>query len=238
MNDMRYGYSASIVTLHLLLAASAASAQQAPPTQRLSGIVLSSTGSSFVIVDKDGNEIPVAIKSDTSFTNNRAQVPITEVIKPGMEVRVYLASAGVASEVQARGQVSGLNLNQLRAFMRSTREEWAIIAPKIERVLALRRQAEGRSTNSNNGNNGNNANNAAANPNLPTQENPVRVLLKSLQASLWSATPNDQEMQANLDKLRAMRAKSRAELAQARRELTELLTRKQEMLLVVEGILE
>lgn len=238
---MRTRYFVSATILHILLAAGGAFAQQSPQPQRLSGIVLSATASSFVIVDRDGQEIPLAIKSDTSFTANKVEAPFSEVVKRGMEVRCYLASAGVVSQVQARGQASGLNPNQLRAFMGATREEWAILAPKIERVVALRRQAEGRSSSSsNNGNNGNNGNggNNNGDPNLPLQENPVRVLLKSLQAQFWTPAPVGSEVQANLDKLRAIRAKTRADLAQARRELTELVTPKQELLLVIEGILE
>src|SRR4051812_37275451 len=110
---MRTTHCVSIITLQILLAASAAIAQPAPQSQRLGGIVLSSTGASFVIVDNNGNEITLTTKPDTAYTSNRVAVPAADVIKPGMEVRCSMVSPAVVGEVQARGQAQGLNPNQL-----------------------------------------------------------------------------------------------------------------------------
>ena len=206
-----------------------AQAQSDQPPQRVSGIVLASTGSTVTLVDKSGMEIPLTINSTTTYIANKAEAGFADVVKPGMNVRCYLASPGVAGQLMARGFADQLSTSQLRAFMRCTDDEWTVISARIDKVRLLQRQADGRDPNNGN-NSGDNGQRAV--------ENPVLMLLKSLQTAYWTSGPSGTEYKANLDSLRDLRAKARAELAAARRELTELVTPKQELLLVLQGILE
>jgi hypothetical protein len=222
-----------VIALFSVCIARPATAQAQPdqPPQRVSGIVLGSTASTVTLVDKSGTEIPLTINASTTYSANKSEAGFGDVVKPGMNVRCYLASPGVAGQLIARGFADQLSTSQMRSFMHCTDDEWAIIAPRIEKIRVLQRLADGRGNNNGNGNN--NGDNGQA-----SSDSAVRALLKSLQTSYWTSGPAGTEYKANLDSLRDLRAKTRSDLLAARRELTEIVTPKQELLLVLQGVLE
>ena len=69
-------------------------------------------------------------------------------------------------------------------------------------------------------------------------QNPVRDLRQRLESAYFDQSIPADELHAQLNALREARAKTRVELASARTELTEVLTARQEVLLVVAGVLE
>jgi anthranilate phosphoribosyltransferase len=72
----------------------------------------------------------------------------------------------------------------------------------------------------------------------PLVRNPVRELRQTLQSAYFEQSLSPEQLQAKLTALRDARAKSREELAAARKALTEVVTVRQEVLLVASGILE
>jgi len=226
-------------TLMLMAALSGgrASAQnQNSPT--INGIVVGSAAdkSSFSIVDRSGAAITLNVSGNTSYQSNRVEVKAAEVIRFGMEIRATAAPDGSVAQVTARGITSQLNVVQLQPFLGATDAEWAVLKPKIEKVQALRRIAESRATNSNDGNNNGNNNGNGNNP--PPPKNPVQDLQRDLNSAFFDRAAAIPQLMNTLAQLRQTQARSRDELELARRNLAELTTTRQEVLLVIMGILE
>jgi hypothetical protein len=186
----------------------------------------------FSIVDKTGAVLALSVTQNTSYQENKAEVSPSQVIRFGMDVRGTYAPDGSAEQVTARGITSQLNVAQMQAFLDVTDEEWTILKPKIERVQALRKIAESRATNATqNGNNGN------GNGNAPSK-NPVQDLQKNLSRAFFDQSLSPAQLRTSLLNLRDKQAQARQDLDQARKELADLLTTRQEVLLVLMGVLE
>lgn len=221
-NSRRFSTRWTNFVLAVLLLSAFVQAQntQAPS---ISGVVVSGLGDggSFTIVDKTGNMTTLATGPSTSFIFNKAPAGLTDVVRFGMDIKGTLAANGSLAEVTTKGVATQLNLAQIPAFLGASEAEWTVLRPKIEKIQALQRAAEGKGSN----NNGT----AAARPNA------VQITLKQLQDSFFHQSPN---LVNQLMALRAEKAKVAAELVAARNDLTALLTARQEALLVIMGILE
>ncbi len=196
------------------------------------GIVLSAHGDgSFVIVDRSGMQTKLKVSPETSFQFNRNASTYTEVIKIGANVRGTFTPAGQVMQVSSNGQPGQLRVSQLQVFLGATDEEWSLLKAKIDRIESLRREAEGQGG----GNNGNGGN-GGANGNQP-QYSRVQALHHSLQGAFFAGASSD-ELKQNLSALRDARVRAREALQNAQRELIDLVTPRQESLLVVMGILD
>lgn len=203
-----------------------ARAQEQRAQNRTFGIVLATDGNrmGFTLLDKAGNEQPIRLTQSTSLLNNKGE-PSTfdEVVKLGWFVRCVLGDDGSVTEITLRGQATQVLPGQLRALLRVTDEEWAVIGPRIDHIRELQRVAESRAAEMGGGS---------------TAGQAAKSVWTELQASVWDSHPSSTKIEENLRTLRELKARAKEDLAQARRELTELLTPRQELLLVMQGVLE
>jgi hypothetical protein len=110
-------------------------------------------------------------------------------------------------------------------------EEWKVLSPKVEKVMTAQ-------TNSRGGGGfggGRGGRGGGGGDQQPTT--PVATASRDLRQALENNAPAE-ELTKKLAAYREARAKAREELAAAQKELKELLTAKQEVTLVVEGMLE
>lgn len=151
--------------------------------------------------------------------------------------------------------------DQLRVRLGATEEEWKVLQPRIEKVQTLQRQARGgmrgmtgfggfggRSRygrRSSSEDSGSTATPATRTPPAPTNRDgtpreltDIEKKTTALSEVLKKEAPTSAEITEALTALRAARAKSQQELAQARKELQEIVTPKQEAMLVLMGTLE
>jgi hypothetical protein len=129
----------------------------------------------------------------------------------------------------------------------TTDDEWKAIQPKLDKVLELQFQSRmggmrgmfgGRGGRGGQGGQGaqGGAATAAGTPTTPT--NPVAAATTDLRNVLDNKDAKPEEIKAKLTALRDARAKSKEELTKAQADLKELLTQRQEAVLVNMGMLE
>ncbi len=229
---MKYGI---IVVLAQLICVGLTSAQNQVNNRTINGTIvrIGEDRTSFSLVDRSGVVTVLKVSPGTTYQSNRVEVGFTEAVKFGMEVRCTPAGDGSVTNVDARGITSNLNVRQLQHFMSASEAEWAILQPKIERIEQLQRIAEGGGGGNNNGGNNARNNTASAAP-----QNQIRTIENALQSSFFDTRISSGQLISNLGALRDARARARADLASARRDLVELLTPRQEALLVLMEILE
>lgn len=121
-------------------------------------------------------------------------------------------------------------------------DEFAVIQPKIEKVMDLQRQSAGGGGmgmifgGGRGGPGGGGGGRGGRGPG-GGDDSPVSVARRDLQKSV-EANAGPDELKAKMAALRDARAKGREELTKAQQELRELLTMKQEAALVMMGMLE
>ncbi len=125
--------------------------------------------------------------------------------------------------------------NGIKDQLGATAEEWQVLQPKIEKVMTAQRETRGGFGMTGGRRGGGGADNT------PRTEQPQSAVAKA-SAELRTAlekkdTPADQ-IQQKLTALRDARAAARTELEAAQKELKELLTARQEAVLVSMGMLE
>lgn len=222
----------------LMMTAHAMAQNQNQGAPSFNGIVVGADAQNhrFSVVDKNGAVAWLAVTGNTSFQQNKTDVNASEVIRFGMEVRGTFAADGSVEQVTARGITSQLNVAQMRAFLGVNDEEWAVLKPKIEKIQALRKIAESKATSA--GQNGNSGNGNGNGNNPPPPKNPVMDLQRNLNAMFFNQASSAGQLQASLETLRNRQASARDELSLARKNLTDLITTRQEVLLVLMGVLE
>ncbi len=145
--------------------------------------------------------------------------------------------------------------DMLRERLGATEEEWKVLQPRIEKVQTLQRQSRGsirgmmgfagfggRSRSSRGPRDAGDkpsSTSPEAKPATPTRErSEIEKKTTALGEILRKEAPTPAEITTALTELRAARAKSKKELTQARKELQEIVTPKQEAMLVMMGTLE
>jgi hypothetical protein len=211
----------------VLLFAGAAVAQQSQDQKpdHITGIVLGvESRVRFYIVDKNGNQTAISLTVPTTYTLNNQNASFDDVVKPGNVVRCMYDEEGRVNQILFRGQANQLDTKQMRPFLGFSDSEWEVISARIDHIKQLQRTIEGRSTGSNNGSS--------------SDENPIRTEMKALQTAFWDTHQSSTDIENGLKNLRLLKARARADLEKARQELTELVTPRQEVLLVLQGILD
>ena len=118
---------------------------------------------------------------------------------------------------------------RIKADLGVTDDEWKVLQPRIEKVSTLRRAGDsGRGGFSRGGDS-----NRSSEP-----QSPVAKASEDLRNVTRNKEAPAAEVTAKLAALREARAKAKAELAAAQKELVEVLTPKQEAVLVSMGMLE
>lgn len=120
-------------------------------------------------------------------------------------------------------------LDRIKEQLGATDDEWKVLQPKIEKVMDAQMAGFGGGFGRRGGNNG--GDNAPPPTPIQKASQDLRTLLENKDAS-----PDD--IKAKLAALREARAKSKADLEAARKDLKEVLTQRQEAVLVTNGMLE
>lgn len=123
---------------------------------------------------------------------------------------------------------------RMKEALGASDDEFAVIQPKIEKVMDLQRQSGGGMGMLFGGGRGPGGRGGRG---PGGDESPISAARRELQKSV-EANAGPDELKAKMASLRAARAKGREELTKAQQELRELLTMKQEAALVMMGMLE
>lgn len=124
-------------------------------------------------------------------------------------------------------------LDRIKTQLGATDEEWKALSPKVEKVLQAQRDARagGRSFGGRGG--------AGGQPAPTTQpQSPVAAANDALNKVLENKDASAEQIKTALTALREAKAKAKAELEKAQKDLRELLTVRQEALLVADGMLD
>ena len=125
-------------------------------------------------------------------------------------------------------------MERIKKKLGATDDEWAIIQPRLKKVMEMARSVSG------------------AGGMMPmmfgavdpgsqdgeTPKDPAQLAAEELQKTLDKDAPTTAEIKAKLTALRGAREKNKQKLAAAQEELRDVLTLKQEAILVMMGLLE
>jgi hypothetical protein len=121
----------------------------------------------------------------------------------------------------------------IKEQMGATDEEWKVIEPKLTKVMDARRDSggfgggfRGRNRDDNN----------SANP--QTDASPVQAASRELRQTLDNKDATAEQIAARLTALREAKEKSKTALVSAQKDLKEVLTQRQEAVLVMFGMLD
>lgn len=145
--------------------------------------------------------------------------------------------------------------DMMRERLGASEDEWKVLQPRIEKVQTLQRQSRGGMRGMTGfgsfggrtrGSRGSRDSGDRPAPTTPTaapaaparEQSEIEKKTTALSEVLKKEAPAPAEITAALTELRAARAKSQKELTQARKELQEIVTPKQEAMLVLMGTLE
>jgi hypothetical protein len=125
----------------------------------------------------------------------------------------------------------------LKEQLGTTDDEWKVLQPKIEKVSAARRNTSGFGGfgGGRGGPGGGRGRDGGGND---ADASPVQKAQRDLRTALENKDTPAEEIAKRLTALREAREKGRAELAAAQKELKEVLTQRQEAVLVTFGMLE
>jgi hypothetical protein len=132
---------------------------------------------------------------------------------------------------------------QLKEDLAANDEEWAVLAPKIDRVQKLQADAGGGVAGvmgilGRRGGGGGGRNMMSIISSISGMSPEMANALESLQTAMDNPNANDQLIKERLNAIRNLRAKAKVELEQARKDLIELLTQRQEAILFQRGLIE
>jgi len=142
------------------------------------------------------------------------------------------------AEAQNRGnfdpaQFRERRLTQIKEQLGASDDEWKVLSPKIEKVMTA--QMAGFGGRGGGGNRGGNNADATA---TDRPQSPVAKAASDLRTTLNNKDASADDIKAKLAALREAREKVRADLQAAQKELKEVLTQRQEAVLVNMGMLE
>jgi hypothetical protein len=136
---------------------------------------------------------------------------------------------------QARQQF----LSRIKEQMGATDEEWSAISPKLEAVMNAQRDTRNRGGfGGGRTRGGNNADPNAQPQPQPGSDSAVAKAQADLRAVLDNKDAKPEEIKAKLTALRDAREKAKSSLAAAQKDLKDLLTQRQEAILVNMGFLD
>ena len=128
--------------------------------------------------------------------------------------------------------------NMMKEQLGTTDEEWKVLAPKIEKVQAAQRNSRGGGGFGGFGGRGGGGGGNRDRGGDSENASPVSKASRELRTALENKDTPAEEITKKLTALREAREKGRAELAAAQKELKEVLTARQEAVLVTFGMLE
>ncbi|MDB5320599.1 MAG: hypothetical protein JWN40_2230 [Phycisphaerales bacterium] len=131
-------------------------------------------------------------------------------------------------------------LTQIKEQLGSPDEEWKLLQPKLDKVLTVQRETRG---GGGGGRNGGGRTRGGATPNAtpaqPTQpQSAVAVASDDLRKAVADKATAPEDLLKKIATLRDAKEKAKADLAAAQKELRELLSARQEAVLITNGILD
>jgi len=125
---------------------------------------------------------------------------------------------------------------RLKEELGATDDEWGVLQPRIEKVRQLERDASTRGSRFGRRSRNNNADPAAN----PSNQNPspVQEKAQALRQLLADKSSSAEAIKTAVAELRDAKAKAHADLKKAQDELRDLLTPRQEAVLIMAGMLE
>ena len=127
--------------------------------------------------------------------------------------------------------------DMMKQQLGTTDDEWKIIQPKLQKVMEVQRDARG-GMGGMFGRPGRGGDRGPGGGDSSQAQSPVQQAQRDLRTALDNKdTPADQ-IQAKLTALREAREKAKAELTSAQKDLREVLTQRQEAVLVMMGMLD
>jgi Spy/CpxP family protein refolding chaperone len=144
-----------------------------------------------------------------------------------------------------RGQRGGFDraamqermLERIKERMGASDDEWEVIKPRLEEVMKLNRDANGMGGMRGMFGRGR-GNRGPQRPEADAQATAVQKASTDLQETLEKEAPTTAEIKAKLAALRGAREKNKQQLVTAQQKLKEVLTVKQEAMMVMIGMLE
>lgn len=168
----------------------------------------------------------------------QAQTPSTQ--PAGADVAA-VSESRAADRGAARGRnFSQTQMQRVQEALQASDDEWKVIEPRIEKIESIRRAIQG--SRFGNRTRRGNPNNALASPGAPTRapatdQTELQTASQQLQEALNNKDTKPQELKARLAALREARAQALAELTKAQDDLRDILTARQEAVLVTFGLL-
>jgi hypothetical protein len=131
---------------------------------------------------------------------------------------------------KAQANIKQFTLDGIKRELGVTDDEWALIAPKIQAYATAQAHA-------NTGTPGGGFGGITAPFAVNAGPNPLAVALRELRVALHDKTSTDDIITAKLKAVRDARAQVKADLAAAKKDLTDIITVRQEAILVRIGIM-
>jgi len=134
--------------------------------------------------------------------------------------------------------------DRMKELLGASDEEWKLLQPQIEKVQTLQRSATSRGGygllfgNGNNGNNGGGGRGRGGQQPDNTPPSAVDEKSKELAAAIQNKDTKPEEYKAKLAAFRAARTQAKADLTKAQETLREVVTVRQEAVLVEIGLLD
>ena len=122
---------------------------------------------------------------------------------------------------------------RLKEQLGTTDDEWKVLQPKLEKVMTARRDTMGGGFGGFGGGRRGDDNNSGS-----QQRSAVQTASSDLRTTLENKDATPEEINAKLKALRDAREKAKADLAAAQKDLKEVITPRQEAVLVTIGMLE
>ena len=127
-------------------------------------------------------------------------------------------------------------LTQLKEQLGSPDEEWKLLQPKLDKVLTVQRET--RSSRGGFGGRTRGGNNQDANAQPAQPQSAVAAASDDLRKAVADKSTSPEDLAKKIATLREAKEKAKADLAAAQKELRELLSARQEAVLITNGILD
>lgn len=127
-------------------------------------------------------------------------------------------------------------LTQLKEQLGSPDEEWKLLQPKLDKVLTVQRETRG--TRGGFGGRQRGGNNQDANAAPAQPQSAVAAASEDLRKAVADKGTSPEDLAKKIATLREAKEKAKADLAAAQKELRELLSARQEAVLITNGILD
>jgi hypothetical protein len=131
-------------------------------------------------------------------------------------------------------------MTQLKEQLGSPDEEWKLLQPKLDKVLTVQRESRGTRGGFGGGRTrGGNNQDANATPAAPAQpQSAVAAASDDLRKAVADKSTSPEDLAKKITALREAKEKAKSDLAAAQKELRELLSARQEAVLITNGILD